>query len=295
MEKAGILLRVSTLGQEDGHSLPDQERDCQEYCQKMEYQLEPQHIWNDGAQKSYTLNRPGLQAALTSIKSGDIQVLVVGRYDRFSRVQVQQAVAIYQIEELYGGRVESANPKEQFGRDSTGTLLRSVNAWRAEQELELIRDRTQGGRRSRAQSGKLIPAAYPLYGYCWADQNARRGKTTYILDLETSIIVERIYREIAAGVPLKKVARTFNEEHIPTPAQILVTKAIVSPDRFQTVGIWSGERIQRIASNPAYCGKYIAYRTKTSITHQRDNNGHMQIKSTTRVRSEEDPSRTILP
>ena len=218
MEDAGILLRVSSLGQEDGYSLPDQDRDCREHCLKMRYQLKPEHVWNDGAQKSYTLNRPGLQAAFESIRRGDIQVLVVGRYDRFSRIQMQQAVAIYQVEEVYGGRVESAAPNEQFGRGSTGTLLRSVNAWRAEQELELIRERTQGGRRSRSQSGKLIPAGFPLFGYMWVDPHARRGKTSYTIDEDSAKIVARIITEVAAGIPLRRIARSLTDECVPTPA-----------------------------------------------------------------------------
>ncbi|MBA2682559.1 MAG: recombinase family protein [Ktedonobacteraceae bacterium] len=136
MIQAGMLFRVSSVGQEDGYSLQDQEHDCQAYAAKQGYHIADEHIWNDGAQKSWTLHRPGLQAAIQAIRDGKIQVLIVGRYDRFSRVQMQQAVAIYEIENIHGGKVESADPKEQFGSDSTGILLRSVNAWRAEQELE---------------------------------------------------------------------------------------------------------------------------------------------------------------
>jgi DNA invertase Pin-like site-specific DNA recombinase len=113
---------------------------------------------------------------MEAVRNGEISVLLVDKYDRFSRIQMQQAVAIYQIEHEYGGTVESANAREQFGRDSTGVLLRNVAAYGAERELESIRERTQGGRRSRARDGKIIPGAWPNYGYEWADRNERRGK-----------------------------------------------------------------------------------------------------------------------
>jgi site-specific DNA recombinase len=296
MVTAGMLLRVSSQGQEDGYSLQDQDRDCRAHIAQQGYHLSDEHIWNDGAQKSWTLNRPGLQAAIKAVRNGEIQVLVVGRYDRFSRVQMQQAVAIYEIEHVHGGKVESADPKEQFGSDSTGVLLRSVNAWRAEQELELIRDRTQTGRRLRAQSGKLIASPFPLYGYLWADQHERRGKSRYVIDPETASIVERIFHDVVAGVRLKSLARTLSEEGIPTPATLLVRRGYVSPDRFvNSTGDWTKTMLVRIVTNPAYAGRYIAYRTITKSGHERTAEGQMRIQSHTRTRPEDDPARTVLP
>ncbi len=210
MKRAGMLLRVSTLAQEDNYSLPDQERHSRDHAAKMGYTIDERHIWNDGAQKSYTLNRPGLKAAIEAVRKGEIDVLVTARYDRLSRVQLQQAVVIYEVEQLYGGKVESADPREQFGEGSAGALLRSIHAWRAEQERELITLRTQGGRKARAQSGKLIPTRFPLYGYLWADPDAKHGKTRYIIDPETAPIVQRIFADALRGIPMRRIA---NESH----------------------------------------------------------------------------------
>jgi site-specific DNA recombinase len=296
MVEVGMLLRVSSQGQEDGYSLQDQDRDYQTHIAKQGYHLNDEHIWNDGAQKSWTLNRPGLQAAIKAVRHDGIQVLVVGRYDRFSRVQLQQAVAIYEIEQIHGGRVESADPKEQFGNDSKGMLLRSVNAWRAEQELELIRDHTQTGRRLRAQSGKLIASPFPLYGYLWADQHERRGKSRYVVDHETAPIVKRIFHNVVSGMKLKTLARALTEEGIPTPATLLVQRGYVSPDRFTNMtGDWTKTMIVRIVTNPAYAGRYVAYRTVTKSGRERTPEGQMRIQSHTRMRPEDDPSRTVLP
>ena len=270
MVEAGMLFRVSSQGQEDGYSLQDQEHDCRIHAANQGYQVADEHIWNDGAQKSWTLNRPGLQAALKAIRDGEIQVLIVGRYDRFSRVQMQQAVAVYEIEQIHSGRVESADPHEQFGNDSTGVLLRSVNAWRAEQELELIKDRTQTGRRLRAQSGKLIASPFPLYGYLWADQHERRGKSRYVVDSETTAVIQRIFREVTSGMGIKRLARALTDEHIPTPAHLLIARGYVVPSRFGAItGDWTKTMMLRILSNPAYAGRYVAYRTVTRTGHER--------------------------
>lgn len=290
-----MLLRVSSPGQEDGYSLSDQERDGKAHCQKMGYRLNPEHIWNDGAQHSFTLDRPGLLAAGEAMRTGAIQVLVVGRYDRFSRIQMQQAVAIYQLEQVYGGRVESADPKEQFGRDSTGTLLRSVNAWRAEQELELIRARTQSGRKSRVQSGKLLAGPHPLYGYTWADPHERRGKTRYLVDEATAPIVRRIFREIAAGRSLRQIAQGLMADHVPTPGTLYVERGWIPPGRFASETQWLRQRVRRIASHPAYAGQFVAYRLRMSMEQDRGRDGTLRLVRRTRVRAEDDPQRIVLP
>jgi DNA invertase Pin-like site-specific DNA recombinase len=248
----------------------------------MGYTILPQHVWNDGVHKSYTLKRPGLQAAMEAIRKGEIQVLVVGRYDRFSRIQMQQAIAIYQIEGLYGGRVESADRNEQFGKNSTGALLRSINAWRAERELELVRERTQGARRARAQSGKIVPAAVPLYGYVWADPHEKRGKSRYLVDPETAPVVERIYREAVAGVSLRRIAGDLTRNGIPTPAQVLTARGLVAPGRFKNIveGRWGRQVIVRMLKNSAYCGEYVAHRYQVSreTDHERR---HIKMRAET--------------
>jgi hypothetical protein len=228
------------------------------------------------------------------VRTGQIQVLVVARYDRFSRVQLQQAAAIYQIEQVYGGRVESADPKEQFGQDSTGVLLRSVNAWRAEQELELIRERTQGSRQSRAKSGKLIAAPFPLFGYLWSGPGERRGKSRYLLDPETAPIVARIYGATATGVPIRQIAPSLSRDGVPTPAHVRLARGLIQATRFRTYGTWSRTMIQRIASNPAYAGAYVAYRTQTTIQHERDESGGQpRLRPRTRLRPCDDPATTL--
>lgn len=57
---ADIYLRVSSKQQEENYSLPDQLRHCEDFCRRKGYSV--RGVYNDGAQRSYTLNRPGLNA-----------------------------------------------------------------------------------------------------------------------------------------------------------------------------------------------------------------------------------------
>lgn len=295
MTKAGMLFRVSSVGQEDGYSLQDQQHDCRTHAAKQGYDVDEKHVWNDGAQKSWTLNRPGLQAAIQAIRDGEIEVLIVGRFDRFSRNQMQQSVVIYEIEQIYGGHVESADPKEQLGKDATGVFLRSLFAYNSERELEKIVERTQRGRQARAQSGKLIASPFPLYGYLWADQHVRRGKSRYVVDPETARVVQRIFLDAASGMKLRTIARQMTAEGIPTPARLLIDRGYVAPNRFaKMTGDWTKQMIIRICDNPAYIGQYVAYRTLTKIGHERTPDGQVRVQSHTIMRPKDDHSRVVL-
>ncbi|MBA2682794.1 MAG: recombinase family protein [Ktedonobacteraceae bacterium] len=147
----------------------------------------------------------------------------------------------------------------------------------------------------RAQSGKLVASPFPLYGYLWADEHGHRGKSRYIIDSETAPVIQRIYREAAAGVKLLTLGRTLTTDGIPTPAQILIRRGFVSPTRFQKMsGDWTRTMLRRILSNAAYMGQYVAYRTITNTAQERTPEGQMRLQSRTTLRNEEDPSRVVL-
>ncbi len=283
--RAAIYMRVSSPGQEQNYSLPEQRADGLRYADGRNYTVREEHVVNDGWQRSYTLNRPGIHRLRELFRAKQIDVLVVPRYDRFSRSQLQQAVLIYEIEELLGGRVESAHPHEQYGRNAEGTLLRSIGAYRAEKEREDIRDRTQGGRRARARDGKIIAAAVPLYGYLWADPHEKHGKSRYVVDPETAPVVRRIYREAAAGVPIREILRRLEADGIPSPSHQRAGKP---------GGTWYPGPIRSILTNPAYAGEYVAYRWSRGFRKERDLLGNEREVHLQTLRPLDDPDRVVL-
>jgi DNA invertase Pin-like site-specific DNA recombinase len=287
-------MRVSSLAQEEGYSLQDQEEHCRAHGDTRGYRIHDRHVWNDGAQKSYTLNRPGLNAAIDAIKQGEISVLLVGKYDRLSRVQWQAAIAIHQIEHLYGGLVESANEREQFDRDSTGTLLRNIAAFVAERERESIIERTQGGRKARARDGKIISGPYPTYGYEWLDRGAKRGKSRYVIDEGAAQVVRRIYHATLLGHAVRAIARQLNDEGVLPPAEHHARNGYPIPGRYTGHGKWTATTIYRILTNTIYKGEYVAYRTITSAEHRFDpEQGQSRLYVETKKRPLDDPDRIV--
>jgi site-specific DNA recombinase len=304
-QRAAIYLRVSSPGQEENYSLPTQEEECRRHCAARGYAVAQEHVYCDGAQRSYTLDRPGLNAMRDELRAGHLDVIVALKMDRLSRDQVQQGVLIYEADR-HGVRLDFA--LEQFDDTPTGRFIRSANGFVAEIERHNIRERTQRGRRKRAREGKLLAAAFPLYGYLWEDEatsdqtgaqaSERKGgkqqKVRYRLDPEAAPIVRRIYREVADGSPLRTLAKRLDAEGIPTPSQHMTQLGLYHQRAVSTY--WSAATLHRLLLNPAYIGEHSAWRWRAVYRQDRDPDSS-QIRDVRAVsqRALDDEERIPLP
>ncbi len=247
-------LRRSSMGEEDkNYSIADQQRDIE-----LKWSEYNQHTlvkrYSDPGGKSYTLSRPVFQSMMRDAKEKRFDIVVVGRWDRFSRNQDQQAVAIYQLQR-YGVQVVSATQPVPDG--PIGTLMRNNYAFAAELELYNIRERTDGGKKARVRSGKLPPQSNPTYGYLFADP---KTKERYVIDPETAPVVQRIYNMLYSGIKLRAIARQLTKEHVMTPTQLWQSRGWPTPRGVSTT--WQHATLHRILTNSAYIGKHVGNRTK---------------------------------
>lgn len=250
MSRAVIYCRVSTVAQEDNTSLDTQEQGAREYCAGRGYGViaafRDVHTGAD-------MNRPGLNAALDTIKDGTANVLVVYKLDRLSRSQIHQAVIFYRAVEQYGARIESVT--EEIDNSPMGQFLRQAAGMVAEVERENTRERTIRGKRARAEQGKLIPGSFPPYGYVFADEK----RTAFIPDEETAPIVRRMYQDIAKGGTLRALTLSLQAQNIPTPTQHAMSIGTLPQGR-KVSPHWHPSTVSQILKNPAYKGEPVAYR-----------------------------------
>jgi site-specific DNA recombinase len=239
MVRQANYLRVSTVGQEENYSLPEQERDCTAFAERTGNTIVG--TYNEGAGKSYTLQRDELTKLTRDAAAGKFDIVCVGKYDRLSRNQIQLAVIHYQLEQ-YGVKLVSAT--EPLPDGIIGTFIRNSIAFAAEWELFKIRERTSNGRKSRARAGKIIPTGNPLYGYKWTNPNERHGKDGYEEDPEAANVVRLIFQLVLSGRTIRSVGRELDE------------RGILSPGKTA----WRVSTLSRILANPAYTGKYTAWR-----------------------------------
>ena len=287
MARLAEYLRRSSLGEEDkNYSLENQHDDIARWIGASDHTIV--RTYSDPGGKSDTLNRPVFQKMMLDAKSGLFDTLLVGRWDRFSRNQDQQAVAIYQLQQ-YGVKVVSATQPTPEG--PIGTLIRNNYAFAAELELYHIRERTTAGKKKRVHSGLLPPMSHPRYGYLFADSIKGR----YVPDPETSPVVRYIFDLAVSGLTLKVIAARLDDEGIPTPTQILERRGQLPKNRVVSVE-WNTSTINYILKEPAYVGKMRGWGvTHIFVEELHPITGELIEKRKQVRRGENDPELVIFP
>jgi site-specific DNA recombinase len=253
MARVAAYLRRSSPGEDDkNYSIENQLSDIRTWASEHGHEVGP--VYSDPGGRSYTLNRPVFQQMLADARASEFDIVCVGRFDRFSRIQVQCTVAIYQFREA---GVEVSSATEPLPEGAVGEFVRNGIIFAAETELGNIRARTYGGKRSRVHSGKLPPSPWPKYGYQYADDKKER----YVPNPETAPIVQRIFNEYAAGATIRRLETKLTNEGIPTPFMVLEKMGRSAAKRGGEAE-WFGSTIFTILTNRAYIGKLVGFRTK---------------------------------
>jgi DNA invertase Pin-like site-specific DNA recombinase len=257
------------VGEEDkNYSLENQHDDIARWNTESGHTIVK--TYSDSGGKSYTLNRPVFQQMMADAKAGLFDTLVVGRWDRFSRNQDQQAVAVYQLQQ-YGVKVISATQPTPEG--PVGTLIRNNYAFAAELELYNIRERTTGGRKKRTKNGKMLAGPFPLYGYVWADPTDPHGKSRYVPDMVSidgipehaaARVVQRIFEMVLTGMRIRQIALCLSNEVVPTPSRVWAARGRL-PKGWSPIMRWSASTLSRMLLDTSYIGKHQAWRVDTQL------------------------------
>jgi site-specific DNA recombinase len=237
MDIAAIYCRVSTEGQEqDGTSLQTQLEACQKYCQARRYKVGYQlsEAWSGLA-----LERPRLAELRGLVRSDKVDAVVVYSLDRLSRDPVHGVILMQELEK-HGVGLEAA--METVDNSEVGKLVFYIKGYAAKLDAERRRDATGRGKQALLKTGKLPQGTgIGIYGYQWIKEHKKR-----IAIEREAAVVRRMFEMVAGGDSCFKIARTLNEESIPT----------------KSGKKWEARTVSRIVRNPAYIG--ITYFGQTS-------------------------------
>ncbi|HEV2460599.1 MAG TPA: recombinase family protein [Ktedonobacterales bacterium] len=288
--RTAIYCRVSTPGQRNTTSLPEQERINREHAAGLGWEVSEPHVYRE-VEGGEDLYRPHMDRLWDAIQAHEIDAVVIDVLDRLSRDEGDQG-AVYHHADRYGVVIELAS--QDYDESEQGRTLRFIAGLHARMEHADIRRRTQRGRKARVAAGKMLAGAYPLYGYLWGDPD--KGQRTYcIIDPETAPIVVRIFTQAATGVPLRKIARDLELGGIPTPGQVLAERGQLPANRTYSAA-WRVGTIRRILWHPAYIGEHAAYRRQRHVAKVRPPETGVTVKVRQVIeRAEDDPVRVMLP
>ena len=146
--------------------------------------------------------RPGLAEALTAIRDGRAEVLIVTHADRLARSIDETGHARVEVKRA-GGRVDViSEAKNDPVRQAVDQMLA---------ELERIRGSQRMAAWNAARKAKGLPAGPPPFGYR-IDEAGR-----LVPDEAHRAAVDRILRLRKRGRTLRAIADTMNEANVPAP------------------------------------------------------------------------------
>jgi site-specific DNA recombinase len=230
-----IYARVSTVEQGDNFSLDSQIDACRQWAQGRDLAVASvtRETWS-GADR----HRPALDALIDRLAPGDL--VLCHDLDRLSRGGVVDCAIII-------GRIEDAGAATafvlaDFEQSEVGAFVRSARAFAAALEREKLLERTARGKKARVLAGAYSCGNQPPYGFTWRDPAT---KAALDLDPATAPIVQRIFREIAAGCSARAMVARLAAEGVPSP---------------RGNAVWSRKTIIAMINNPVYAGRPVAFR-----------------------------------
>lgn len=166
MKRVYIYIRVSTQDQAEGYSIGEQKERLLAFCKAKGWIAVK--IFIDPGHSGSTLERPGMEAMIKAVETGDADIVLVYKLDRLSRSQKDTLFLIEDVflpsETDFVSMQESFDTSTYFGRAMVGIL--SVFA---QLEREQIKERTLMGRYGRAKEGLWHGSGTHPIGYDYVD------------------------------------------------------------------------------------------------------------------------------
>jgi site-specific DNA recombinase len=243
--KAGpvaIYARFSSTLQNE-RSVDDQVRRCREFVAQQGGNAEAAKVFADFAISGASLDRPGFEAMMSAVDKKAIKVIVTEDMSRMSRDFADSAHIFKRLQFLQVPLVGVADGIDTSQKHSK--LSFAVKSLVADIYLDDLRDKTLRGLESRALQG--FATGNVAYGYhtvpATDDRGGVIGNRIEIHDGEAGT-VRRIFEMCRDGQSLATIARTLNQEHIPSPRV---------GQRHTCVG-WGSSTIRAMVRNERYVG-----------------------------------------
>lgn len=208
--RAALYLRLS-VSKDDSTSLTVQEKDLRARAAAEGWEI-VHVIREDGV--SGAKNNAGTEAALDLLRRGEADVLMVWKFDRWSRAGIPALGRLMEVlAEVPSARFLSTKDSV----DSRGPfwgVIAAILATIAEQERENVRTRVRASIEERVTVGRWTGGACP-YGYRSAPNPDGDGRVLIHDEAELAIIQE-VAERVLSGESVYSVAHDLNDRRVPT-------------------------------------------------------------------------------
>lgn len=197
-EKVGIYVRVSTEEQaKEGISIDAQIERCRAFCKAKDWKV--YQIYTDAGHSGGTLKRPALQNLLTDAENKKFNILLVYKFDRFSR-SLRDLIIV--LDDLKEKGINFTSVTENIDTTTAmGTAFFQMIGVFAQLERGMVKERVELAFDKKISSGEALNRA-PM-GYLY-----QKGRL--VVQKEEAEKVKQIFEMWTSGVNYKEIATKFD-------------------------------------------------------------------------------------
>jgi DNA invertase Pin-like site-specific DNA recombinase/transposase-like protein len=232
-KEVAIYARVSTLEQaENNWSIEGQLNECREHCDRKKYKVV--RIYKDKGESAATLDRPGLEAMLEHVGAGFFEKIVLWKYDRLSRDNIDFPALLHFFNKN-GVEVESITEPTPNDGSPYNEFIVGILGLVSTMERRVFVMRSKMGMRTRLKKG-FHRGSIPPYGYDYNPSTGHLEKKPG----ESDAVKEVFDKYLELGT-LCSVRNHMNENGF----------------RPRLSDRWRLSTVKRILTNRVYVGEYI--------------------------------------
>ena len=224
------------------------------HCQRSEFA--------DDGYTGTNFHRPQFTQMMEKVKRGEINLICVKDFSRFSRDYIETGNYLECTFPFMGVRFISINDGYDSDdyKGTTGGLevvMRSIIYAAYSKDLSV---KTTSAKIQMMKQGKYV-GGYAPYGYVL--HPTIRNKLA--VDPEAADVIRRIFREALEGSNTSQIARSLNDDGIPTPGQYFKSK---HPDKKKFSNMsekisWETVMVYNILKNLVYTGTLVSRKMKS--------------------------------
>lgn len=265
--KAALYCRLSREDEKkagESESIQNQKSILLQYAQENE--LEVYQIYVDDDYSGIDRSRPAFCAMLKAASEHKFEVVLAKTQSRFTR-------DMELVEKYLHGRFAEwgirfiAVVDHVDTNDTANKKSRQINGLINEWYLEDLSANVRSVLDHKRKEGVYI-AASALYGY----QKDPAAKGKLLIDPEAAEVVKRIYAMALDGMGARRIARTLNEEHVPSPTAYRQSRRGGAAGSAPGTLLWGSASIYQMLHNRTYTGdlvqgrhKKLSYKSKKTI------------------------------
>ncbi|HLN60805.1 MAG TPA: recombinase family protein, partial [Symbiobacteriaceae bacterium] len=228
-KKVAVYIRWSTDDQGLGTTLETQRERCCHYLSSQGWEFRPDLVYVDDGFSGGTLVRPALTRLRADVAAGLVECVVVYKIDRLSRSVIDIVDLV--LREWEGRCFVKSTTEDVNTVSPAGKMFFYMLISFAEYERSLIRERTLGGKRKRAEQG-LNPGFRPPFGYACGASPGLLAEVP-----EEAAIVRQVFAWYQKGLGAAQIAARLN------------AAGIARRER-----AWTPLNVRRTLANPLYAG-----------------------------------------